>query len=419
MSRRAACYLSLILCVACGGSSPVAPPDGGAVDPADAGVAIVDGSIEGAIDGDIDGFPIDTPCEDPCAIRWRELAPLDQPIDHHSTFILERDDGAYLYVLGGIRADPFSGGVASWSPRLMSAHIEEDGTLGPWHSQDFGMGIAFHAQAQYVDPDGRDTVLWIGGMWIDGSTTPPAIGTNPYTVFGKWRAGSGPGTESIFLGEDADDLGRTVGELETVVAHGTAALRSIAGDRDLFLVGGTDGETASADTRRYDLETDTWVLDAPLPTPRTHHAMVLDDDRLIVLGGFSGTNAAPDPVSTILRSVHDETGAITGWDEIGTLDDPPWTASSFVHDGHLYLVGGGRGGGHHGDSGFLDRVRRAPIEEGGTIGAFTDVSRLPLARGHVHQTPVHRGYVYSVGGRFDAGGRPDATPRVFVGTFED
>ena len=72
----------------------------------------------------------------------------------------------------------------------------------------------------------------------------------------------------------------------------------------------------------------------------------------------------------------------------------------------------GEGAGAH----FVDTVRGAPLDAAGVPGAFETFDRpLPLARSHVHQTPVHDGFVYSVGGRVADGNGLRSTNRVLVG----
>ena len=62
-------------------------------------------------------------------------------------------------------------------------------------------------------------------------------------------------------------------------------------------------------------------------------------------------------------------------------------------------------------------MRRARLAEDGTLGAFEDVQDpLPVPRAHVHQTPVYKDRVYSVGGRDPMFNSID---QVFIGFFAD
>lgn len=373
----------------------------------DAGPQSVDAGWDGGRDAGGDAgpsYPIDHECAEPCVIRWRELSPLDQAIDHHTTFILEREDGPYLYVLGGFRSDSLGSALVGVNPRLMAAPILEDGTLGEWETEPFGYGIGFHAQAQSVHDDGTKAVYWVGG-YMTNAEAPFSPGASWYTLVGEFPPGPGPGIDGVSFG--GDGLTRLAGELGRNVMHGTATIHL----GQLFLIGG-GSDTFTEEVLRYDLETDQWVEDAPLSATRSHHALVTIGESLVLLGGMSGSHATAQPAESIVRSVHDEAGHITAWEEIGRLPDAPWTASAFVRDGFIYVVGGGFG------ASIIDRVRRAPIASDGTIGSFEDIGPLPLARAHVHQTPIYGDYIYSVGGRIEQDGGLTATARVFVGELE-
>lgn len=367
-------------------------------------------------------YPIDYACTAPCGIRWRELAPFDRVIDHHTTFIIERTDGAYLYVLGGVEPDPLGETVVSYNDRISAAKIQADGTLGPWEHHDFRYGIAFHGQTQYhpVDTPTSTIVAWSGGLLHPSTDTDLAPAANPYTFAAEFAMGAGPGLDRMFPGMGGD-VATTTGDLTEAVLHGTLhrRLRDDGTRGDFFFVGGGAGSALSSATRRYELSTEMWATDTALPGPRSHHALVEIDRHMYVLGGFSGTVLAPVGEPAILRSTHDAEGHVTGWENVGTMDEPPWTTAAFVRDNFIYVVGGGISGGHHGDGEFLDRVRRAPIMADGHIGAFVDLNgHLPVARSHVHQTPVYGNYVYSVGGRVREGSTLHAQNRIFVGTFE-
>ena len=413
-STRGTALLLVMLSMGCGAPTALPDPDSGSLP--DAGLEPMTDSGMEPVDGG-PSYPIDHPCDEPCTIAWRELAPFDVPLDHHSTFVLERDDGAYLYVLGGIQ--PSATSVAAYNARISAARILEDGTLGPWAHEDFRFGIGFHAQAQYVNLDGHDSMLWIGGILHDSTDTDLSPSANPYAFGASFPPGIGPGIEGMHVG-DAGSVAAFAGRLSAAVLHGTAAVRERpdGSGRDVFLIGGSRDSTVR-DALRYDTSTDTWVSDTELPMPRSHHVLVQHDGRLYLIGGFSGTVALPVAEPSIVRSIHAEDGHITGWEEVGTMEDPPWTAGGFVHEGHVYIVGGGASGGHHGGGEFLARVRRAPLGDDGRVGAFEDLSPIPMARAHVHQAPLYRGRIYSVGGRvMDALGAVQSSPRVFVGTLE-
>jgi hypothetical protein len=44
---------------------------------------------------------------------------------------------------------------------------------------------------------------------------------------------------------------------------------------------------------------------------------------------------------------------------------------------------------------------RAPIAEDSTLGAWEEVASLPVPRGHVHQLPIYKNFIYSIAGAID------------------
>lgn len=399
----------------CGNDMPTSPDGGDTVGLADAGR---DGGGSPVDAGLVDAgptYPIEHPCEEPCAIRWRELAPFVQPIDHHTTFVLEREDGAYLYVLGGIETDG-GGGVSSWNARLSAARIQEDGTLGEWEHEPFNYGLAFHAQTHLIQG-----MLWIGGVMNDASTADLTPQGNGLSLIADFPPGAGPGIAGVHIGGTPPGaITRLAHDLPAPVLHGAAVMLEHDSQRTAFLIGGSRGTTLTDEVLRYDDDMG-WVSAAPLPTERSHHALVTIDERIYIVGGFSGTTLETVGEPAILRSTRDADGNLSGWEEVGTMDDPPATASAFVRDDFVYVIGGSDsgsgGGGHHGDGVYVDRIRRAPLTEDGHVGPFEDVGHLPMARAHVHQTPVSGDYVYSVGGRIMDGSGFVTSDRVFVGTI--
>jgi hypothetical protein len=91
------------------------------------------------------------------------------------------------------------------------------------------------------------------------------------------------------------------------------------------------------------------------------------------------------------------------------------THSAFVYRAALWVVGGVED-----NARFSELVWRAPLGRDGTLGAWSQVAQpLPFGRGHVHQTPVIGGRVYSIGGRLGAPpqGSPPVTDAVVVGSL--
>jgi len=108
-------------------------------------------------------------------------------------------------------------------------------------------------------------------------------------------------------------------------------------------------------------------------------------------GNPAGANT---PLRDILRAPIRPDGSLDPWEPAGQLDSALAVHAAFVHNGYLYVIGGVEN-----NARFIATVQRAPLDASGVAGAWETVPPgLPEARGHVHQTPVIAGRVYSVGG---------------------
>jgi hypothetical protein len=322
-----------------------------------------------------------------CALSWVESAAYPVDVDHHTTFVASSAAGDFLYVAGGVKNR--GGTLEDVYSAVRRARIGADGSLGAWTPcSELPLPMAFHALAQ----DG-DRVYLMAGLSKD-ATGPFA---HDLTLVGRVQ----PDGDITWTQSDK--------RLGTAFIHATGAVLGGA----LYLVGGTTG------THAPDILVKRSVLDAKgnpgpftdgpaLPAPRSHHAAVLRDGALFLLGGF---DAIQEPHRDVLRSVLGADGAIVAWARAGELESSPWTAGAFSFGQHLFLVGGGEGG--SGAEHFVDRVRAGRLYENGTVAPFVDLARLPVARSHVHQAPQFNGRVYSVGGRL----QPSLTSmgRVFIG----
>jgi hypothetical protein len=328
------------------------------------------------------------------AVTWTSTTGLyPVSVDHHTSYITEAEGGgaAYLNIAGGILSDT-QGSAQEVYNAVRRAPILADGTLGAWEDATaLPIPLAFHAIAEH-----NRRVYFLAGVTQDSQGPAASI-----AVYWADIDASGAITEW----KSAPDLPREV------------RLHAQAGviNGRLYLIGGSGGQ-AVVDTVSY-TELDpvtgaptTWISGPPLPEPRSHHAMVLFGGYVFVIAGFDVDQRA---LPAILRSTFGENGEITGWEQVGEMTEAPWTASSFVYRNYVFVVGGGQGSGFA--ARFVDRVRIAPVLPDFTLGAFEDVDdKLPIARSHVHQTPIYGGRVYSVGGRQQ---RPllTSSANVFVG----
>jgi hypothetical protein len=139
-----------------------------------------------------------------------------------------------------------------------------------------------------------------------------------------------------------------------------------------------------------------WQQLRPLPRPRSHHAVFVDNGNVYVVGGLDGSASGQQAHFTdVIRAPIAEDGSIGEWQLVSRTSHAYSTHSAFAHDGYIWLLGGVEDGNR-----FVDTVWRAEIRTDGRIGAWQQVAPgLPIARGHVHNTPVLNSHVYSVGGR--------------------
>lgn len=370
MNSRRATILTLLAASAC---SPIMtlPP------PVDAGVT-TDAGLEPTDAGPDDaGTDAGGPMVDAGTWRVAWTQSLDFPtvVDHHTTFIAPRNGAPTLFVVGGQITE-----TSDLFDSLFAATIFPDGGLGPWQlAGTLPLPRAFHAMAANTP----------NGTFLAGGIVRTAAGV-----------GGESEVSSLVFRPDGGIEFALHSSIRQVSLHST--LDAVRGQ--LVLVGGSGSAGP---------QTSVWSVThtapgyeavdgglrslarrvAELPVARSHHASVVYRDSIYLVGGFT---TGEMPVTAIHRSRHDDAGVVAGWDEVGTISEAPWTHSAFVLDDAIFVVGGG----FQASPPWLGRVRRAPFLPDGRVGAFVDVrAPLPVPRAHVHQTPVHDGFLYSVGGR--------------------
>jgi hypothetical protein len=153
-----------------------------------------------------------------------------------------------------------------------------------------------------------------------------------------------------------------------------------------------------------------WRDAGKLPGPRSHFAAARDGAFVYLTGGIAADPFADPPsLREVWRARIGRDGALGEWTAMTPLPSGVATHASFVRDGWLYVAGG------VGDKPeMLAAVLAAPIRNH-ALGAWRTIAQLPVARGHVHQMPLHGDRVYSVGGAVDFELR--SSPAVHIGTF--
>lgn len=322
-------------------------------------------------------------------IAWASAVTGPVARDHHGTFLRPGggNDVTTLLVFGGVDMALGEARHDAWV-----ATPGADGFVTQWRQ-------------------GPRPLFWQSGMGVDGQ------GSRLYSVSGITVDGTGhtaltPRVQSLLINADGT-LGawREEKPLPGVGRFHITATR--VGDW-LFAMGGrTDDGVAKKEIWRAHIGADgvlsDWVEERAFPLPRTHHASFAFGNRLYLSGGFDAVDFTSDPShhrDVLTATVDPATGALGEW----TTLPLPWdlsTHSAGVMDGYVYLVGG-----FDGALNLLGRVRRAKLNDDGTLGAFEELTPLPKPRAHVHHTPMFGGRIYSVGGNV---GNHFTTDEVMIG----
>ena len=314
-------------------------------------------------------------------IQWTPSTAFPVALDHHVTFITSGTKGDFLHVIGGHDG----GKMRSTS---YQAKIGKDGAVGAWEESEAlpaaRAGMAFATDGRYaVIAGGKSSVkdiaqdVYLANIWGDGR-------------LGGWKSAVFPLPAPRF-------------HTGAVIANGY-----------VYVIGGNDGTNATSTVYRAKIsrtgELSAWTTLDPLPGPRSHQAAFVDNGAIYLVAGIAG-NPMGDakPLGDILRATINKDGSLGEWKTVSQLDAAFATHAAVVHEGYLYVIGGVED-----NKTMSDRVVRATLNKDGTLGTWESTSAtLPAARAHVHQVPVVRDYLFSIGG--SRSGR--ALDDVVVGKF--
>lgn len=306
--------------------------------------------------------------------------------DHHATAVVETTSGPWLYVIGGTDA---------WNTLhndVLRAPIGDGGKLGAFESA----GTLPAPRAGHCMVKKGDRLYLLGGIVGD--------------------ARKGPSTSSVVLALDAEGKVTSTSpgpELPTAVMHVGCEL---AGD-SIYAMGGrgTDSKSTKLSARTKiaaDGTLSPFENLTPLAPDRSHHAVFVRGKTLYLLGGLRG-----DPVGNkqdnrkdIVAADIAPDGTLGEWYGAGTLPTSISVSSAQLYKDAVYVFGGLE------SDAFSAKIRRATFLEDGTLSDFTTLkTELPDARGHVHQTPMHGPFIFSVGGKNDL---DESLGTIDVGRFE-
>jgi hypothetical protein len=327
--------------------------------------------------GSPEAAPVDVPCEAPSISFAKSKTPYVVTLDHHVTLIREVAGKAYLYVLGGEQQD-FSIVLSD----IERAPIEIDGTLGAFES----VGKIPRGRAGAALAVVGDDVVLIGGI----------VG-EPRTEFTN---------ETLVARFDATgrlDTWNAGPTLPEKVQHAAAVVIG----RDVYTFGGTKGNAASKLAVRISVKSDGLLSEitplTPLPKVRSHHTALVAQGAVYLAGGLDkGPLANPPSLSDVTRARLLPDGSLGEWEDAGAGLESPLSVAAVQQVGCSFLFPGGLDDSKTGP--FTNRILRASITADGSFRPESPLeSKLSVKRGHVHQTPVYKQFLYSVGGRSNDG----------------
>jgi hypothetical protein len=319
-------------------------------------------------------------------VVWSRLAGDPPPRDHHGTLVVSQATGRSLVVFGGIDEVNRAPRNDAWI-----APIVDGGALGAWQR---GPSPRFWQVGHGAVTDGARIYA------VSGRTLSP-----------QNKVANTPRVQSALVGPDG--ILSAWREETPVPGAGRFHVTATRVGRYLFAIGGrTDMGLTVATVARATIGPDgvlsAWETLPDLPAPRTHHAAVAVGDRLMLLAGFNALDWSSDIANYLdaLTAPVAADGTIGPWVS-QTLPFGTSTHSADIDDGFVYLVGG-----FDTQLTVIDSVRRARVDATGQLSGWETLTPLPLARAHVHQSPVNEGVIYSVGGNM---GSHAATDAVFMG----
>ena len=315
---------------------------------------------------------VDPPCNPPALTFKRSPVVIDPPRDHHFTMIREVAGVPYLYVLGGEK-DEF----ATVHSDVQRAKIADDGSLGAFEmAGTIPNGIAGSGFAVVGD----DVVLF-GGVVGPQPRPTNVIQSARFSADGK-LTGWKPGPSTLPL----------------KVMHASA----LTVGRDVYIFGGTTGTSASTISGKVTVNADgsltPLVSLTPLSPGRSHQAAFVAQGAAYLVGGLDKSpQGNPPSKSDVVRAAFQPDGTIGTWAAVGKLESPLSISAAEPLGCSILFIGGldDTTGGP-----YSDRVLRGSVLKDNSFRTEKALdAKVSVERGHVHQTPVYKKYLYSVAGR--------------------
>ncbi|MEO6417762.1 MAG: hypothetical protein ABIP39_00045 [Polyangiaceae bacterium] len=330
-------------------------------------------------------FACDTP-DTPLTVTRSPLS-ITPVRDHHVTFVYESKAGPYLYVMGGAQND-FSD---VWDD-VQRSKIAADGSLGPFETISHITGGLAGAALGIIG----NTVILAGGTAMRPGflDTTKLVSIGDDGMLGAWRDGP---------------------SLPDSVMHAAA----VVDKKNFYVFGGTTGSAASTMAARATLGDDGTLSPftnvTALSPARSHMAAFVFNRGIYLVGGLteSPQGNPPSRKDVLLTQILSD-GSLDAWTPAGDLPISLSVSAAQLYGCSIYMFGGLTDGSQA--LPYTDRILRSSIATDGTLAATTVIApKLSIARGHVHQTPVYKNFIYSVAGR-----QADQTAigTIDIGTFQ-
>jgi hypothetical protein len=303
-------------------------------------------------------------------ITWSDQQSGPPARDHHMTFTVTTEHGGTLYVTGGIDEPARAARNDLWV-----APLSATGDVGVWVR---GPTPPLYQTGSALATVGARTYVFGGKTVSNGrialTTEVQSLEVSHSGMPIAWRSERAmPAAHFHASGHGFEKWVYVIGGLNVASGQGTTAVL-----RAEVLEDGSLGE---------------WTTASQLPEPRTHHASFIAGRKLFVVSGIDGSGFGFDP-----KDYRD--GLVSTIDAQGNLG--PWTrfavpfssvaGSATVVGRAVYIVGGLT------ELVPTAAVWRATLGPDEALGPFEPMAPLPVARGHVHQTPAWRQFLYSFGG---------------------
>ena len=107
----------------------------------------------------------------------------------------------------------------------------------------------------------------------------------------------------------------------------------------LYVIGGGNSSVALSDLERYDPVLDAWITLAPMPTARAGAAAAVIDDGIFVIGGRQSTSG-PCSGGPYLGTVEKYDIDTDTWSMVAPLPNPRSDMAAVAHGGKIFVFGG-------------------------------------------------------------------------------